>query len=194
VYKDGKAGAPGASLLTSCSANKSRPDVNSNMGIPGDHGFNCKLPSSYVGSGNHSLYIHAIDFNGTPNDLLKTNGKMLNCNVPVPPPPGGGATECDDKIDNSDSEDNDETNPLLPPIITANGQSTTLIIRAGTQVNIEWDSNGNTNCSLSPQLPSGIVTSGSEIEKPTSESRYTISCNKGLKSVIVKVLPSFQET
>ncbi len=82
IYKDARAGG-GGTFLTSCTANTARPDVNQIIGIPGNHGFSCTLPASYVGTGIHSLWIHAIDSNGSPNNLLNTNGKVLNC---APPP------------------------------------------------------------------------------------------------------------
>lgn len=208
VYKDGRAGV--GTFVTSCIANTPRPDVNRNIRIPGNHGFNCSLPTSFRNTGNHALFIHAIDINGTPNNLLQTNGKTINCAGPATPAtPTPPTPQCNDSIDNGDTEDtlidmtdpgcsspsdDDEYNVVLPPTITANGQSTLLIIRAGTPVTIEWSSNGNTNCRLSSQLPQGVVTSGLEIENPTSESLYTISCDQGSESVIVKVLPVFQET
>jgi len=41
------------------------------------------LPSSYVGTGNHALYIHAIDTNGVPNNVISSSPRGLNC-LPVP--------------------------------------------------------------------------------------------------------------
>ena len=79
VYKNAAAGQTGASFVVECAANILRTDVNSAKNITGNHGFSCVLPQSYVGSGNHALYIHAIDINGTPNNLLGTNGKTLDC-------------------------------------------------------------------------------------------------------------------
>lgn len=77
IYKDGRAGV--GTFVTSCQANQLRPDVNSIIRIPGNHGFNCELPNSYRNTGNHGLFIHAIDINGTPHNLLRGNGKAMSC-------------------------------------------------------------------------------------------------------------------
>lgn len=94
IYQDGWAGTPGATFLTSCQANLAQPappsrtyfdddDRRRTVRVPGRHGFNCQLPSSYFGTGNHALYIHAIDINGAPNNLIAGSGRQLNCNQPV---------------------------------------------------------------------------------------------------------------
>ena len=80
VYRDGPAGS--GTFVTSCSASTYRSDVNSSYGISGSHGFSCSLPSSYAGTGSHNLYIHAIDTNGTPNNVIGGSPKSLSCVAP----------------------------------------------------------------------------------------------------------------
>jgi len=79
VYQDGPAGS--GTFLARCPTNTSRTDINTTFGISGNHGFDCVLPNTYIG--NHPLYIHAIDINGTPNNQLSANGKWLDCD-PAP--------------------------------------------------------------------------------------------------------------
>ncbi|MCA9364377.1 MAG: hypothetical protein KC736_00590, partial [Candidatus Moranbacteria bacterium] len=81
VYRDGPAGS--GTFVMSCSANLSRSDVNSYYGISGYHGFDCSLPSSYQGTGSHNLYIHAIDINGSPNNVISNSPKSLSCSAPA---------------------------------------------------------------------------------------------------------------
>lgn len=81
IYRDNRAGV--GTFVTSCTANQARSDVNTVAKVPGNHGFNCVLPDTYRGTGDHTLYIHAIDINGTPNNLLQTNAKVMGC---APPP------------------------------------------------------------------------------------------------------------
>ncbi len=78
VYRDASAFS-GGSILAVCSANTSRPDVNSAHGISGNHGFSCNLPASYKGTGAHNLYIHAIDVSGNPNNVINSSPKSLSC-------------------------------------------------------------------------------------------------------------------
>lgn len=84
VYRDQASGL-GGTFVTACSANQPRADVNATYGITGNHGFNCALPASYAGTGSHNLYIHAIDTNGGPNNLIAGSPKAMSC-VPPPPP------------------------------------------------------------------------------------------------------------
>lgn len=84
VYRDGPAGG-GGQLVTSCQANQSRPDVNASLGITGNHGFNCVLPASYIGTGSHNLYVHAIDTTGTPNNVITGSPRALECATPPAP-------------------------------------------------------------------------------------------------------------
>jgi len=83
----------------------------------------------------------------------------------------------------------------LGPGITANGRYNTEIINLGGTADIDWQPNGNTNCTLSAQLPGGVQTSnGSQMDNPTGQTTYTITCDEGAASVTVYVLPEFQET
>jgi hypothetical protein len=83
IYRDGPAGS--GTFVMSCTANSARPDVNSVMRIPGNHGFVCTLPDSFRTMTARTLYIHAIDLSGRPNQLLRTNGKSINCSAAVVP-------------------------------------------------------------------------------------------------------------
>jgi hypothetical protein len=85
VYRDQSAFS-GGTFVTSCSANQSRPDVNSALGISGNHGFNCVLPASYADTGSHNLYIHAIDVDGAPNNVIAGSPRAMSCSsVPATP-------------------------------------------------------------------------------------------------------------
>lgn len=135
IYKDGPSGS--GTFIGACIANTSRPDVNQAFHISGNHGFNCQLPASYRGTGNHALYIHAIDINGTPHNLLWTNGKQLNC-LPPPPPPA-------------------------TPTLTFNAAPAS--VTTGGTVNLTWSSQNATNCTASgawsgPQNTNGTQSSG----------------------------------
>jgi hypothetical protein len=77
VYENGQAGK-GGTFLMNCNANLPRVDIN-NAVAPGNHGFNCILPATYVGTGQHNLYIHALDIDGAPNALLNSSPRALNC-------------------------------------------------------------------------------------------------------------------
>lgn len=81
IYRDGPMSAGGV-FVTSCDTDVYRMYINSTYGITGDHGFDCTLPSSYLGTGAHDLYLHAMDINGTPNNLL-THVKNLSCIAPT---------------------------------------------------------------------------------------------------------------
>jgi hypothetical protein len=77
VYKDGPAGT--GTFIASCSANQPRRDVNTAFGVAGNHGFNCALPASMKGVGSKNIYIHAIDVSGTPNNVISSSPKNINC-------------------------------------------------------------------------------------------------------------------
>lgn len=77
IYRDGPYGS--GTHVAHCTADQSRPDVNAAYGITGNHGFNCVLPSSYRGTGNHNLYIHAIDTTNTPNNVITGSPKAMSC-------------------------------------------------------------------------------------------------------------------
>ncbi len=81
VYRDGRAGT--GTAVISCPTNILREGVNSAWNITGKHGFSCTLPASYVNSGGHNLYIHAIDISGSPNNLIDNSPKWLDCVDPV---------------------------------------------------------------------------------------------------------------
>lgn len=92
IYRDGPAGR--GTFVMSCTANSARPDVNSIIRIPGDHGFVCTLPDSFRTMTARTLYIHAIDISGRPNNLLQTNGKSINCSAATVPVNTLQGTDC----------------------------------------------------------------------------------------------------
>lgn len=109
----------------------------------------------------------------------------------------------DGKIDYPDDPgctnltDNNEIDTIVastPPVITANDVNNSTLIRNGSPVTIKWDSGGDTNCILTPPLSSGPITTGSKTLTPSSKIIYQISCYSGVSSVIVNVVPKFQET
>ncbi|MCB9813824.1 hypothetical protein H6784_00250 [Candidatus Nomurabacteria bacterium] len=81
VYQDNSAFA-GGTFVAACTASMLRNDVNNFYGITGNHGFDCTLPSSYLGTGNHNLYIHAIDTTGSPNNVISNSPRALSCALP----------------------------------------------------------------------------------------------------------------
>lgn len=92
--------------------------------------------------------------------------------------------------------DTDEIDPsiaILPPTITANGQSNSILIRSGSPVSIQWNNGEDTNCTLTPPLASGPITTGSKVFNPSSKITYQISCDAEVSSVVVNVVPKFQE-
>jgi hypothetical protein len=82
VYRDASAFA-GGTFVAGCTANLSRPDVNTAYGIGGTHGFSCDLGAGYRDGVYHNLYIHAIDVDGTPNNVLSNSPRGLSCAPPA---------------------------------------------------------------------------------------------------------------
>lgn len=80
---DGGAG-PGK-LITSVTADGSRPDVNSAYGISGNHGFTINTPSNLKDGKSHSIYAYGIDSSGDPNfsSDLSNSPQTLSCKLPV---------------------------------------------------------------------------------------------------------------
>jgi hypothetical protein len=168
VYRDHPAGQ-GGTYVSACTANTVRSDVNSVMKISGNHGFDCVLPTSYVGTGNHALYIHAIDISGTPNNLLsttdKTSTRPLNC--------------------------------LSAPSLTLTADKSTYII--GQPVKLTWVPNNVSSCTATGAWSgSKTSTNGSHSQSITPTNvgsyTYTLSCpGAGVtptKSVTVTVEPA----
>ncbi|MDQ3799835.1 MAG: hypothetical protein M3384_10310 [Acidobacteriota bacterium] len=54
-----------------------RPDVNTNTGYPGDHGFKFSIPPRYRDNQQHTIYAYGIDLNGDPNKLLPGSPKTF---------------------------------------------------------------------------------------------------------------------
>lgn len=98
VYRDGQAGS-GGTFVTNCNASRPRPDVNSAFSIPGNHGFDCALPTNFHTLGTRNLYIHAIDVNGAPNNVIDGSPKSITCTPP--PPPRIPAEGFFDRVDDS---------------------------------------------------------------------------------------------
>jgi hypothetical protein len=70
-YLDGTAGN-GGTQIADINANTSRPDVNSQVSITGNHGFVWSIPQQYKDGKQHTLYAYGRDtsYNGTRNALL----------------------------------------------------------------------------------------------------------------------------
>lgn len=75
-YVDGPAGQ--GTFAGVATANKPRPDVNTVMGVTGDHGFSFQIPATYAG-GTHQLYAYAIDSSGNgDNPLIPSSPKSFS--------------------------------------------------------------------------------------------------------------------
>lgn len=64
IYADAPA-APGRTPVWSESASEPRADVNSVLGVPGNHGFQAVVPQSLIDGGIHTFYVYAIDESNT---------------------------------------------------------------------------------------------------------------------------------
>ena len=199
VYRDGIFGV--GNFVTFCQANQPRPDVNSIIGIPGNHGFNCALPSSFRNTGSHVLFIHAIDINGIPNNLLRTNGKTINCNSAITPPPGGpggpgGPSGPGGPITGTPP-------PPTPGTISVTVESA--VVRKLDPTNVKWQISNpipvGYTCTLNgPGLVNIPVTTqtGSRQTQPIDNtSIFTVRCTNGTTPVsgeaTVEIIPQVQE-
>ncbi|MES2967041.1 MAG: hypothetical protein V4668_04620 [Patescibacteria group bacterium] len=200
VYQDGRAGV--GRFVTSCQANQSRPDVNAIIRIPGNHGFNCPLPASFRNTGSHRIFIHAIDINGTPNNLLRTNGKSISCGTSTTTTPGS-PTGCPASApwDSARGICYDPST-ATPGTITVTAQST--VVRKLTLTNISWQISNpippGYTCTLTgPGINIPITTqTGSRPSRPIdSTSVFTVSCDNGSTTVsgeaTVEIIPQVQE-
>lgn len=116
-------------------------------------------------------------------------------------------TQCNDGIDNdgdgridfpndTDCTNSGDTIEAAPPTITANGKSSGIIVRSGASVRIDWQTNGGTNCSLSPNVQDNDNNSnnnGTDNVTVRNQSTFTITCNGQSDSVTVQVLPIIYE-
>jgi hypothetical protein len=59
VYVDGPAGS--GTLLSGFATNTLRSDVNSSLGISGNHGFEYAIPAQYRNGAQHTIHAYAID-------------------------------------------------------------------------------------------------------------------------------------
>lgn len=75
-YIDGPAGS--GTFVGEIIANIPRPDVNSQTGLPGNHGFEFAIPSSYFDGNNHTLYAYGLDTAGGTNPLLTNAPRTFN--------------------------------------------------------------------------------------------------------------------
>src|SRR5205085_1899910 len=82
IYVDGPSGE--GRFVCETSADVRRIDVNSVTGYPGNHGFDCKLPSSLLDGRSHLLYAYGIDVSGDPNALLSGSPKTLGAASGLP--------------------------------------------------------------------------------------------------------------
>lgn len=83
AYIDGPWKGGGGTFAGIRTAQIPRPDVNSNLGIGGDHGFDFTLPSTYRDGKKHVLYVYGIDPRGVNDVLLGTHEFEL---APLPAP------------------------------------------------------------------------------------------------------------
>jgi hypothetical protein len=74
-YLDGPAGR--GAYIGSARADLPRPDINRDLGYPGDHGFNFSIPSQYRDGRTHSLYAYGIDTAGGTNPMLSACPKYF---------------------------------------------------------------------------------------------------------------------
>ena len=198
VYQDGRAGV--GMYVTSCQANQSRPDVNSIIKIPGNHGFNCTLPTSFRNTGSHALFIHAIDINGTPNNLLRTNGKTINCaGVNTPPPSGpSGPSGPGPTVGNPTP-----TTPATPGTISVTVESA--VVRKLDTTEIRWQISNpipvGYTCTLNGpglvNIPVTTQTGSRQTQSIDSTSIFTVRCTNGTTPVsgeaTVEIIPQVQE-
>lgn len=78
IYKDGPAIA--GTFVTDASANVYRPDVNSYLGVSGNHGFNVSTPESLKDGEPHDIYVYGIDSSGEgESKLLNGVPKRIDC-------------------------------------------------------------------------------------------------------------------
>ncbi len=199
VYQDGRAGV--GRYVTSCQANQSRPDVNSIIRIPGNHGFDCTLPASFMNTGSHALFIHAIDINGTPNNLLRTNGKTINCDGVIAPPPGGPGGPPGPP--GPGGPGGPITVTPTPGTISVTAQSS--VVRKLNTTTVRWQISNpipvGYTCSLNgPGLVNIPITTqnGSRATQPIdSTSVFTVSCTNGTNPVSgearIEIIPQVQE-
>lgn len=82
IYVDGGAGT-GAVGFPGILANIPRADVNSKLGITGNHGFSWPIPTQYR-SGSHSMYVYAINTPTGNNPLLGGSPKTYSCQLLQP--------------------------------------------------------------------------------------------------------------
>lgn len=85
IYRDGAAGQGGI-FVGSFRADQSRPDVNTALGVTGNHGFNIPTPEVFKDGKSHTIYVYAINLvSGKVNPLLGGSPKTINCQLPPPP-------------------------------------------------------------------------------------------------------------
>lgn len=182
IYRDQSASAGGTYVAT-CAANQFRSDVNTARGISGNHGFNCQLPSSYRGTGAHNLYIHAIDVNGTPNNVIGGSPRSLSCSaIPATASISGngceialGASTCQGSvtwdIDGADAPSVRNTTTNTTYSTAASGNNAPATLTYGTNVVVARDgvttlantsltascAGGNWNGSICANVPAAPV-------------------------------------
>lgn len=182
IYRDQSASAGGTYVAT-CAANQLRTDVNTARGISGNHGFNCQLPSSYRGTGAHNLYIHAIDVNGTPNNVIGGSPRSLSCSaIPATATISGsgceialGASTCQGSvtwdIEGADSPSVRNTTTNTTYSTAASGNNAPAALTYGTNVIVARDgvttlantsltascASGNWNGSICANVPAAPV-------------------------------------
>jgi Bacterial Ig domain/Galactose oxidase, central domain len=90
IYADGPAGS--GTLIGALTATAPRLDVNSALGISGDHGFTFSIPANLKDGKQHQLYAYGIDLTGDANFLLNGSpksfifGSISSTPAPTPAP------------------------------------------------------------------------------------------------------------
>lgn len=57
-------------------ANTPRPDVNTAVGISGNHGFSFQIPNLYKDGKSRTYYIYGINTNAKGQNILLNSGKV----------------------------------------------------------------------------------------------------------------------
>ncbi len=79
LYKDGPYGT--GTLLTSVTANVSRPGVDTAYNVTGNYGFSLPTPTTLLDGKSHTVYAYGINLSGTSgtNTLLSGSPMTINC-------------------------------------------------------------------------------------------------------------------
>lgn len=160
----------GGNFLFTALANSSRADVNSVMGITGDHGFDVATPASIKDGIPHTLTVQGIDFSTGDRKLLFGQHTVSCSSVPPVTPP------------TVDLYVRKRTTP-------APTWSSSASITAGEHVDLKWDSSveatecqGDTNFSTRGLLDGETLNNDTDVAgEPAAglSQTYTVRCRNG---------------